>query len=574
MDCNCEKAPEFPTKTFIPGPIEIPINFRAVTIPADQGDDVANPPQNGAYRNVVLKYAANGHTYIYSSDGIPVMLVGSITFNSLPDRPKYDGQPMTSYTDIPNVTGDIEDIEGDIEDINGDISDINDKIAALATDFSYKGSVEDYAHLPADAATGDVYTTLDTGVIYVWDGDEWVALNEYPPVFTGTDGTSAGTVGLVPAPATTDANKVLGASGNWEQNGPTIVQTTGNSQTNVISQDGVSRLLFGNYNNDYDKERVQIGSGSYSTAGNSTSIGHNASSTHGSGIAIGYEARDAQSSVGLGAFSQPSSRGEVNIGIPRATSTQLASYGHNSTPYRLLTGLANPESGHDAVTKEYTDARIVQNAGAPTTSTVGTKGQILEDTTNGKLYICTAVTGDGGTPEVFTSTWTEIAASDSIPTVTQTIGTSTADVMSQNAVSSLIYSDPASHSDVRIGNTNFNGINAVSVGPSANATGDGSVAIGAACSTAGKKNSVALGRFAVCENSGEVNIGMGTNAVGGYANSAYRLLRGLYDPQADHDAATKGYVDTVAPVITMTSTDPGEGGTLAANNFIAVYNAS
>lgn len=29
-----------------------------------------------------------------------------------------------------------------------------------------------------------------------------------------------------------------------------------------------------------------------------------------------------------------------------------------------------------------------------------------------------------------------------------------------------------------------------------------------------------------------------------------------------------------APVITMTSTDPGEGGTLAANNFIAVYNAS
>ena len=33
--------------------------------------------------------------------------------------------------------------------------------------------------------------------------------------FTGTDGTSAGVMGLVPAPATTDAGKVLSASGAW-----------------------------------------------------------------------------------------------------------------------------------------------------------------------------------------------------------------------------------------------------------------------------------------------------------------------------------------------------------------------
>lgn len=33
-------------------------------------------------------------------------------------------------------------------------------------------------------------------------------------------------------------------------------------------------------------------------------------------------------------------------------------------------------------------------------------------------------------------------------------------------------------------------------------------------------------------------------------------------------------INADAPVITMTSTDPGEGGSLAANNFIAVYSAS
>lgn len=35
------------------------------------------------------------------------------------------------------------------------------------------------------------------------------------PVFTGTDGTAAGTTGLVPAPATTDATKYLMADGTW-----------------------------------------------------------------------------------------------------------------------------------------------------------------------------------------------------------------------------------------------------------------------------------------------------------------------------------------------------------------------
>lgn len=50
------------------------------------------------------------------------------------------------------------------------------------------------------------------------------------------------------------------------------------------------------------------------------------------------------------------------------------------------------------------DARIKTNAGAPTTATTGTVGQLLEDTTNGKLYICTSISGG-------TYTWTEVGAS-------------------------------------------------------------------------------------------------------------------------------------------------------------------
>lgn len=48
------------------------------------------------------------------------------------------------------------------------------------------------------------------------------------------------------------------------------------------------------------------------------------------------------------------------------------------------------------------NAKVLANAGAPTTSTVGTVGQLLVDTTNGKLYICT----DATNPYV----WEEVGA--------------------------------------------------------------------------------------------------------------------------------------------------------------------
>ena len=63
--------------------------------------------------------------------------------------------------------------------------------------------------------------------------------------FTGTDGTAAGSAGLVPAPATTDAGKYLKADGTWGtvQAGPTVVQVTGQSTTDVMSQKAVTDII-------------------------------------------------------------------------------------------------------------------------------------------------------------------------------------------------------------------------------------------------------------------------------------------------------------------------------------------
>lgn len=179
-----------------------------------------------------------------------------------------------------------------------------------------------------------------------------------------------------------------------------------------------------------------------------------------------------------------------------------------------------------------------------------------------------------------TQKWSFYSTKDiGAPTVVQTTGDSTTDVMSQNAVTSMVYADPTSLQQPRLGyGANASGSWAVAIGRFATASGGASVAIGGASSNGssnkatasgdrstaigigahstsnfslaagaystagGGTGSVALGPYSSTSASGEVNIGS-TNTTYGYNSSNYRLLSGLYDPQAAHDAATKGYVD-------------------------------
>ena len=75
---------------------------------------------------------------------------------------------------------------------------------------------------------------------------------------------------------------------------------------------------------------------------------------------------------------------------------------------------------------------VIKGAGAPTTSTVGTVGKLYEDTTNGDLYQCTAVSGS-------TYTWEEVGGGSGV-NVVQTTGQSTTDVMSQKAITDALAS--------------------------------------------------------------------------------------------------------------------------------------
>lgn len=499
--------------------------------------------------------------------------------------------------------------------------------------------------------------------------------------FVGTDGTVAGSAGLVPAPATTDAGKFLKADGTWDTAGggsSTLYDTIYGSNTDgAPTQNAVSAALFddpttgknihigagagdrinigginstplvgsiallgtasnarngisigknsytrghsvaiGSGNSGADAARcdsfdsvaigtaytsgnsaVAIGDSAYATGNYGISIGSISSSNGGNyNVAIGYNSQvfnnTYHSVVCLGAGARPSASGEVAIGC-----SALGNIGYNNTPYRLISGVYDGQSAHDAATVAQGNTL---SSTAPTSSTEGVLGQLFTDTTNGVLYHCTAI--DTTDPNNPVYTWDTVGGGSG-PTVVQTTGTSTTDVMSQNAVTSMVFADPAVGKRVRIGTTQSVGDTSVSIGYTAQAYGMYSVAISGArgYSTAdliigynadhaymNKPGCVVLGGNATIGNyqysvalgydsgrninaNGMVDIGLRSTSTLGYNSGPYRLLTGLYDPQGDHDAATKGYVDGM---ITMTDTDPGEGVALAAGKFIAVYDSN
>lgn len=195
---------------------------------------------------------------------------------------------------------------------------------------------------------------------------------------------------------------------------------------------------------------------------------------------------------------------------------------------------------------------------------------------SGKQNTLTAGTGIDITNDV-------ISATSAGPTVVQTPGTSTTDVMSQNATTSMIYADPDIRTKIRIGNNagaagglenivignnavgSTNLQHGVVIGRRANAySGDGAIVIGESAgstSQSGGKGSVALGAYAQLTGNGIVNIGSSSTEYG-YNTSKYRRLTGVYDGQSAHDAATVGQIKMGTLSATPTGTTVGFPGRL------------
>lgn len=125
--------------------------------------------------------------------------------------------------------------------------------------------------------------------------------------------------------------------------------------------------------------------------------------------------------------------------------------------------------------------------------------------------------------------------------IVQTTGTSETDVMSQKAVSEMVFADPSTKNKVQIASgAAAGGGTSIAIGTNAQASTLNGIAIGANSAVlAGKWNSVALGSSAIATRSGEVYVGA-SYTTQGYNSTEYRVIGGVYDGQDAHDAATVG----------------------------------
>lgn len=336
---------------------------------------------------------------------------------------------------IPTKTSDLENDGEDGESVyieadelaavatSGSYNDLDNKptipAAQVNSDWNANSGVAEILNKPTIPTVNDATLTItqngtSKGTFTANDSDDTtieVSDTTYSN-FTGTDGVSAGTSGLVPAPATSDADKFLKSDGTWATagggGGGDIVystKTTSNSsdggavyigpknasqqavpdptttdnhyryfwalpfdtsghdnfgvpQKESINiggkQTGSSSVSIGYRNQATDSSSVAIGYQSKSAGyGNNIVIGNGATSYNSNSIAIGKDSQTgANGSVAIGTYAKTTSVGEVNIG------STSSSYGYNSTNYRLLSGVYDGQNAHDAVTVGQLNATI------------------------------------------------------------------------------------------------------------------------------------------------------------------------------------------------------------------------
>lgn len=394
MTCNaCGEKPKNTAKDFTKAVIEIDnpetlVLLRKVVIPASMGTEVQVPAAIGKYKNVILYYEANKHTYVYSSDGIPTLLEVDIP-QELWDRIATLEEGLGHETEVraaadARLQQELDDFKNspDVVDIVAtyaaleayDTSGLGDKdVIRVLADETHDGQSTYYRwNLSSQTwtyigAVGDYYTKAQVNDLLATKQDELTpganitiedeggaltisATDTTYSVFTGTDGQTAGVSGLVPAPATTDAGKVLGADGSWVTGGPSVVQSTGTSTTDVMSQVATSQLIYPQ-GEETTKNKVRMGLYASASSTQAIAIGASANSTGTGGIAIGANSATTwNNSIALGRDAKAKRIGELFIGCANNN------YGYNATKLRVIGGVHSPVNDDDAATKGYVDS--------------------------------------------------------------------------------------------------------------------------------------------------------------------------------------------------------------------------
>lgn len=315
------------------------------------GQDVVLPDEPKSREEQYLAYIAE-----YGGGG-----GGTTNFNQLTNRPKYNGVTMTGSTDIPKVT-------------------------------TYTAGTN------VNISAGNVISATDT---------------TYSD-FTGTDGNTGGTAGLVPAPATTDANKFLKSNGTWAEipggsgGTPKILSesdynwnSVSHSATAPFDSIAIWLLPSGFYFMPNDVYMVNDKTGSKTTSGNFNGDSFLALKEEGSVntgwvAVLTYHTGAETSGFIEGVYNDTGSyqTGTLTNGVVLKRS-DIVSNLTSSSNSKILSA-SQGKALNEKITPD-------TGATAPDTTTVGILGKIYIDTTNNDAYMCVNVSGS-------TYTWKKITA--------------------------------------------------------------------------------------------------------------------------------------------------------------------
>lgn len=199
------------------------------------------------------------------------------------------------------------------------------------------------------------------------------------------------------------------------------------------------------------------------------------------------------------------------------------------------------------VLKDLIDSLIIKGSGAPTTSTVGTVGKLYEDTTNGDLYQCTAVSGS-------TYTWEEVGGGSGGGVQYLTTTSEYPDDADGNN-GDICYSSYRACWFIKVSGAwkilpvSVYKNNLQILDPS---TGNAFLEIGSSNSyyatkigllSAANPRSVGLGYKSSTRTAGTVSVGGSLLGTEGYKNTSYRVIENVHDGEEPHDAVNKQQLD-------------------------------
>lgn len=108
---------------------------------------------------------------------------------------------------------------------------------------SFVNGIEDiYGKIDGKWQKYDGGTTYEAGD-HITIVDDVISANYSP--FTGATAQQAGAAGLVPAPAETDVDKVLGAGGNWVKKGTEVEANPSGTATDTLTKLGIDGTIYG-----------------------------------------------------------------------------------------------------------------------------------------------------------------------------------------------------------------------------------------------------------------------------------------------------------------------------------------